>query len=94
MASDPVWQAVGDERLISGFDGSDITVVAGRRWVERQFGAMDDDVEDVLEGPEALLAANIGRLSRTPEDKLSPARAASRDTRSVNRDRAARRVEN
>ena len=65
MASDPVWQAVGEERLISGFDGSDITVVAGRRWVERQFGAMDDDVEEVLDGPEAPLAANIGRLSRT-----------------------------
>lgn len=65
MASDPVWVAVGDERLISGFDGSDITVVAGRPGVERQFGAMDDDVEEVLEGPEAPLAANIGRLSRT-----------------------------
>ncbi len=65
MASGPVWEAVGDERLISGVDGPDITVVARRRWVERQFGAMHDDVEEVLDGPEAPLAANIGRLSHT-----------------------------
>ena len=65
MASDPAWEAASDERLISGFDGSDIGVVAGRRWVERQFGAMYDDVAEVLGRPEAPLAANIGRLSRT-----------------------------
>ncbi len=71
MASDPVWEAVGDERLISGFDGSDIGVVAGRRWVERQFGAMDDDVEEVLDRPEAPLAANIGGLSHTRRKAVS-----------------------
>jgi hypothetical protein len=55
------FRGAGDERLISGLDGSDIGVVAGRRWVERQFGAMYEDVAEVLDGPETPRA-----VMRTP----------------------------
>ena len=51
MTREPAWEAVGvledepslraavDELPISGFDRSDFSVVAGRRSVERKFGA-------------------------------------------------------
>ena len=65
MTSEPVREALGvfpdepslraavDELLISGFDGSDIRVVAGRRSVEREFGAMYDGVAELEDEPEA-----------------------------------------
>ena len=77
MTGGPLREAVGvlqdesalraavDELLISGFDRSDISVVAGRRSVERKFGAMYDDVTDLEDEPEAPVTAYIGCDSRT-----------------------------
>ena len=76
MTSDPVPEAAGvfqdepslraavDELLIWGTDRSDISVVAGRRSVERTFGAMYDDVADLEGGPEAPYTASVGCDSR------------------------------
>ncbi|MFQ5984668.1 MAG: hypothetical protein ACE5LL_04035 [Alphaproteobacteria bacterium] len=77
MTSEPVREAVGvfpdeaslrpavDEPLISGFDRSNIRVVAGRRLVERKFGAMYDDAADLDDEPEAPFTAYVDRDSRT-----------------------------
>ena len=77
MTSGPVGEAVGvfqdepslqaavDELLMSGFDRSDISVVAGRRSVERRFGAMYDDVTDLEDAPEAPVTVYVGCDSRT-----------------------------
>lgn len=57
LQDEPSLQAAVDELLISGFDRSDISVVAGRRSVERKLGAMYDnvaDLEDELEAPQTV----------------------------------------
>ena len=77
MTSGPLREAVGvlqdesalraavDELLISGFDRSDISVVAGRRSVERKLGAMYDDVTDLEDEPDAPVTVYVGCDSRT-----------------------------
>ncbi len=60
LQDEPSLQAAVDELLISGFDRSDISVVAGRRSVERKLGAMHDnaaDLEDELEAPQTVYVA-------------------------------------
>ena len=58
-------QAAVDDFLVSGFDCSDIGVVAGRRSVvgrrsgEPNFDAVHDDVEDLMDDPEAPRTALI-----------------------------------
>ena len=50
---------------MSGFDSFGINVPAGRRSVERKFGAMYDDVADLEDDPEAPVTGSVDRESRT-----------------------------
>ena len=96
MTSDPVPEAAGvfqdepslraavDEPLIWGSDRSDISVVAGRRSVERTFGAMYDDVADLEGGPEAPITASVGCDSRT-EAKAAVVSGVSHDMSDMNK---------
>ena len=82
MASEPVREAVGvfqdepslraavDKLLISGFDRSEISILAGRRAVERKFGAMYDDVAELEDAAEAPFTAYLDC------DSLTEAKAA------------------
>jgi hypothetical protein len=54
-----------DELLMSGFDISDISVLAGRRSIERTFGYMYDDVTELVDDPETPFASFIDVASRT-----------------------------
>jgi len=77
MACAPTREAVGvlrdeltlratvDELLISGFEISDISVLAGRRSIERTFGYMYDDVTELVDDPETPFASFIDAASRT-----------------------------
>ena len=44
---------------MSGFDSFGINVPAGRRSVERKFGAMYDDVADLEDDPEAPVTGSV-----------------------------------
>ncbi len=96
VTSGPLREAVGvlqdesalraavDELLISGFDRSDISVVAGRRSVERKFGAMYDDVADLGDDPEAPVTVYVGCDSRT-EAKAAVVSGVSHDMSYMNK---------
>ena len=61
---EPSLRVAVDELLLSGFDRSDISVFAGHRSIERKFGAMYDDVADLVDESEAPRTAYVGCHSR------------------------------
>ena len=65
LANERALRAALDELLRSGFDRSDIGAVAGRRSVERTFGAKDGDVTELEYEPEAPMTQSVGCDSRT-----------------------------
>ncbi len=54
-----------DELLISGFDRSDVSLVAGRRKFEKTLGHMYETVAEIEDDPDAPHRAYIGPNSRT-----------------------------
>ncbi len=83
LQDEPSLQAAVDELLISGFDRSDISVVAGRCSVERKLGTMYGNVADLEGGPEAPITASVGCDSRT-EAKAAVVGGVSHDMSFIN----------
>lgn len=57
--------ATVDALLISGFEIADISVLAGRRSVERKFGGMYEHVSDLTDHPDAPVGNYVDEPSRT-----------------------------
>ena len=62
---EPSLGAAVDDLLMSGFERSDISVLVGRRRVEREFGAVTDHVAELAHEPEAPSTAYVGNDART-----------------------------
>ncbi len=69
---EPSLRGAVDELLISGFDRSEISVLAGRRAVVRAFGAMVDDMADLADEPETPFTAHVDCDSRAEAKAACP----------------------
>ena len=77
MTCEPVWEAIGvfrdepslgaavDDLLMSGFDGSGISVLVRRCAAARKVGAATDHATAWAYQPEAPLTASVGNDART-----------------------------